>query len=129
MAVRNTTGKGRSTQGKKNTAPTEESGRIQPQARELEEAVLGALMLEKDAYSIIGDILKKESFYVKEHELIFEAISHLAIQQKPIDILTVTERLRQTANLEAAGGASYIAQLSQKVVSSAHIEYHSRIIA
>jgi len=114
---------------KKTQVNTEETGRLQPQARELEEAVLGALMLEKDAYSIINEILTPESFYDKSHELIFTAIQNLFIQQKPIDILTVVEQLRKDGNLEAAGGASYIAQLSQKVVSSAHLDYHARIVA
>ena len=117
------------TRSKKTTTPTEESGRIQPQARELEEAILGALMLEKDAYSIISDILNPLSFYDKTHELIFAAIQDLAMQQKPIDMLTVIEQLRKKGDLETVGGASYIAQLSQKVVSSAHLEYHARIVA
>lgn len=127
MATQNNTGKG--SRSKKNTSPTEELGRIQPQARELEEAVLGALMLEKDAYSIIGDLLKPVSFYDKSHELIFAAIQDLALNQRPIDMLTVIEQLRSKGELEAIGGISYITQLTQKVVSSAHIEYHSRIIA
>ncbi|GHU62092.1 replicative DNA helicase [Bacteroidia bacterium] len=117
------------TRTRKNPVKTEESGRLQPQARELEEAILGALMLEKDAYSIVGEILKSESFYDRAHELIFTAIQNLAIQQKPIDILTVVDQLRKDGNLEAAGGVSFIAQLSQKVVSSAHLDYHARIVA
>jgi len=117
------------TKPKKTTVNTEETGRLQPQARELEEAVLGALMLEKDAYSIISEILSPECFYDKNHELIFTAIQDLAIQQKPIDILTVVEQLRKNGTLDEIGGASYIAQLSQKVVSSAHIDYHARIVA
>ena len=117
-----------SARAKKLTVSTEESGRLQPQARELEEAVLGALMLEKDAYSIISEILTPECFYDKNHELIFTAIRDLAMLQKPIDILTVVDQLRKSGTLEAIGGTSYIAELSQKVVSSAHIEYHARII-
>jgi replicative DNA helicase len=117
------------TRTKKTQVITEESGRLQPQARELEEAVLGALMLEKDAYAIISEILTPESFYDKSHELIFTAIQNLAIQQKPIDILTVVDQMRKEGSLETAGGASYIAQLSQKVVSSAHLDYHARIVA
>ena len=112
-------------------APTnsEEIGRLQPQAPELEEAVLGALMLEKDAYSVVSEILKPESFYNKTHELIFSAIQDLAVQQKPIDMLTVVEQLRKKGDLDIVGGPFYIAQLSQKVVSTAHLDYHSRIIA
>jgi replicative DNA helicase len=114
---------------KKAPVNTEETGRLQPQARELEEAVLGALMLEKDSYSIISELLKPECFYDKTHELIFTAIQDLAIQQKPIDILTVVEQLRKNGTLETVGGITYIGQLSQKVASSAHIEYHARIVA
>ena len=120
---------GQITKTKKTAVNTEETGRLQPQAREFEEAVLGALMLEKDAYSIVSEILTPECFYDKTHELIFAAIQDLAIQQKPIDMLTVIEQLRKSGKLESVGGTSYIAQLSQKVVSSAHIDYHSRIIA
>jgi len=119
------------TRSPRKTSPTnsEETGRLQPQAKELEEAILGALMLEKDAYSLVGEILHPKSFYSKTHELIFSAIQSLAFQQKPIDMLTVIEQLRKDGVLEQAGGVSYIAELSQKVVSSAHIEYHARIVA
>ncbi len=106
-----------------------ESGRLQPQAKEFEEAVLGALMLEKDAYSVVSDILRPESFYDKTHELIFAAIQDLAVQQKPIDMLTVVEQLKKREDLDFVGGAFYIAQLTSKVVSTAHLDYHARIIA
>ena len=114
---------------KKTNVKTEEAGRLQPQAGELEEAILGALMLEKDAYSLISEIITKECFYSEAHKLIFSAIQNLAIAQKPIDILTVVDQLRKTGTLEKVGGTLYIAQLSQKVVSSAHIEFHARIVA
>ena len=104
-------------------------GRLQPQARELEEAVLGALMLEKDAYSIVCEILKPECFYEKTHELIYSAIVDLAVTQSPIDMLTVTEQLKRRGDLDRVGGPFYISQLTSKVASSAHIEYHARIIA
>jgi replicative DNA helicase len=120
---------GRTSRQKKSVAPSEDGGRIQPQARELEEAVLGALMLEKEAFSIISDTLSPACFYDKTHELIFTAIRDLAVEQKPIDVLTVVEQLRRKGDLETVGGASYIAQLSQKVVSSAHLGYHARIVA
>lgn len=109
------------------TAP--DVGKLPPQARELEEAVLGALMLEKDAYSIVGEILKPESFYDPAHQLVYGAIQGLAMQQKPVDVLTVIEELKRRGELEPAGGALYIAELSEKVASAAHIEYHARIIA
>jgi replicative DNA helicase len=129
MAVQENKPGGSNTRPKKTTPPTERSGRIQPQARELEEAILGALMLEKDAYAIIGEMLTPKSFYNKTHELIFKAIRDLAMKQEPIDLLTVVEQLRRSGDLETVGGVSYIAQLSQKVVSSAHLEYHARIVA
>jgi replicative DNA helicase len=104
-------------------------GRRPPEARELEEAILGALMLEKDAYSIISDILKPESFYEYSHQIIFKAIQNLALTQKPVDMLTVQEQLKKQGNLEEAGGAYYIAQLTGKVASTAHLEFHARIVA
>lgn len=119
----------RNTRKSNNTALVGEYGHLQPQAIELEEAVLGALMIERDAYSVVSDILKPESFYEYRHQILYKAITTLALQQKPVDILTVTEQLRSTGELEEAGGPFYITQLSGKVASSAHIEYHARIIA
>ena len=109
--------------------PINDYGRIQPQAPELEEAVLGALMIEKDAYSLVSEILRPESFYEHRHQLIYSAITDLAVNQKPVDILTVKEQLAKRGDLEEVGGPFYITQLSSKVASSAHIEYHARIIA
>ena len=109
--------------------PVNDYGRIQPQAPELEEAVLGALMIEKDAYSLVSEILRPESFYEHRHQLIYAAITDLAVNQKPVDILTVKEQLSKRGDLEEVGGPFYITQLSSKVASSAHIEYHARIIA
>ena len=111
------------------TVMVPEVGKLPPQVPELEEAVLGALMLEKDAYSIVSDILKPESFYNPVHNIIYGAIQGLAVQQKPVDVLTVVEELKRRGELESAGGAVYVAELSEKVASAAHIEYHSRIIA
>ena len=108
---------------------TDDYGHLQPQAPELEAAVLGALMIEKDAYPLISEILKPESFYEHRHQLLYKAIQTLAIQQNPIDILTVADQLRKTGDLDEVGGPVYIAQLAGRVNSSAHIEYHSRIIA
>ena len=113
----------------KATQPITDYGRIQPQAPELEEAVLGALMIERDAYSLVSEILRPESFYEHRHQLIYRAITDLAVNQKPVDILTVKEQLSKQGQLEEVGGPFYITQLSSKVASSAHIEYHARIIA
>lgn len=104
-------------------------GRIPPQALELEEIVLGALLLEKDAYGQISEILRPDCFYVQAHEMIFEAIRNLAMNQHPVDMLTVTEELRRLGNLEAVGGAAYVAGLTMKVASTANLEYHAKIVA
>lgn len=122
-------GKKRYPAKKQSENPISLIGRRPPEARDLEEAVLGALMLEKDAFSIISDILKPSSFYDHAHELIYTAIQSLALSQKPVDMLTVQEQLRKQGDLEDAGGAYYIAQLTGKVASTAHLEYHARIIA
>ena len=105
-----------------------EYGKIPPQAVELEEAVLGAVMLEKDAVLSVIDILKPGSFYKDAHQKIYRAIIDLSTQEKAIDILTVTEELRKSKNLEEVGGPLYITQLTSKVASAAHLEFHARII-
>ncbi len=108
--------------------PTNFLGKIPPQAVELEEAVLGALMLEKDALTNVIDILKVESFYKESHKVIFQAILDLFSESQPIDLLTVTTQLRKNGALEIAGGAFYVTELTSKVASAANIEYHARII-
>ena len=119
----------RNTRVVEKTVMVADIGKMPPQAPELEEAVLGALMLEKDAFSIISDILKPESFYSDSHQAIFGAIYNLAMQQKPVDVLTVVEELKRRGELEAVGGAVYVAELTDKVASAAHVEYHARIIS
>jgi replicative DNA helicase len=104
-------------------------GKLPPQAPELEEAVLGAVMLEKDAILEVIDILKPESFYREEHQKIFQAIIDLTSANKAIDLLTVTEELRKKKQLEEIGGPVYIAQLTSRVASAAHVEFHARIVA
>jgi replicative DNA helicase len=108
--------------------PTNFLGKVPPQAVELEEAVLGALMLEKDALTNVIDILKVESFYKDSHKVIFQAILDLFSESQPIDLLTVTSQLRKNGALEIAGGAFYVTELTSKVASAANIEYHARII-
>lgn len=105
------------------------TGKLPPQAIELEEAVLGALMLEKDALSAVVDILRPESFYKDAHQRIFNAIQNLFAKSEPIDILTVTNELRKNGELEFAGGAFYITELTNRVASAANIEFHARIIS
>jgi len=103
-------------------------GKIPPQAKDLEEAVLGAIMLEKGAFDTIVEILKPECFYVDAHQRIFSSMQGLANKSQPIDILTVAEELRFREELEMVGGAYYVTKLTNAVVSAANIEAHSRII-
>jgi replicative DNA helicase len=104
-------------------------GKLPPQAVDLEEAVLGALMIEKDALSTVIDILRPESFYKEAHQRIYTAIVTLFANSEPIDLLTVTAKLRAMGELEVAGGALYITELTSRVNSAANIEYHARIIS
>ncbi|MEY2970073.1 MAG: hypothetical protein RLZZ599_446 [Bacteroidota bacterium] len=103
-------------------------GRVPPQALDLEEAVLGALLIDKNALSKIVDILHSNAFYKEQHKLIFKAVVNLFGENQPVDILTVAAELRKSGEMKQAGGEVYLAQLSQKVSSAAHIEYHARII-
>ena len=102
---------------------------LQPQAPEVERAVIGALLVDKDAYSIVCEILKPESFYEPRNKIIYEAIQQLSMNEQPVDVLTVVDQLSKTGQLEEVGGPAYIADISSHVVSSAHIDYHSRIVA
>ena len=104
-------------------------GKLPPQAIEVEEAVLGALMLERDAYVTVADIIQANSFYKEEHRKIFEAIQSLSGKEKPVDLLMVTQELKDRNQLDEVGGPGYITQLTRRVASAAHIEFHSRIIA
>lgn len=106
-----------------------EHGKIQPQALELEEAVLGAMMLEKEAVNTAIDILQPKSFYKDSHQKIFEVIQELFTKSEPIDILTITNGLKQKGELELVGGPYYITQLTNRVASAANVEFHARIIA
>ncbi|MBC7890653.1 MAG: replicative DNA helicase, partial [Sphingobacteriaceae bacterium] len=103
-------------------------GKLPPQAIEMEEAVLGALMIERDALSAVIDVLHPESFYREAHQRIFIAIRSLFDQSEPVDILTVQNELRRTAELENVGGSVYLAELSQRVNSAANIEAHARAV-
>ena len=104
-------------------------GRQLPRDTELEEAVLGALMLEKDAYTTVCDILKAECFYEPANRKAYEAIQTLGASQQPIDMLTVTEQLRRNGTLDEVGGPVFISELTSRVASGAHVEYHARIVA
>lgn len=103
-------------------------GKVPPQAKDLEEAVLGAVMLEKNAFDVVVEILKPECFYVEAHQRIFRAMQGLQQKNSPIDMLTVVEELKFREELDFVGGAFYVTRLTNAVVSSANIETHARII-
>ncbi len=113
----------------KNPAEGLEIGKIPPQALDLEEAVLGAVMLEKEAVATVSEILQPNYFYKEAHQKIYEAIKDLFGRTEPVDILSVTNELRKNGNLEIVGGAYYVAWLTSRVGSAANVEYHSRVIA
>lgn len=104
-------------------------GHLMPQAPEVEKAVLGALMIDKDAYLEVCDLLKPENFYEPRHQKIYAVIRQLSIEESPVDMLTVTDLLEKKGELEEVGGPSYIADLSSRVTTSANIGYHANIIA
>ena len=105
------------------------TGKLPPRDTELEECVLGELMLEKDAYMNVADFLTPNAFYDPVNAKIYDAISTLGFNQRPIDMLTVTEQLRANGTLEEVGGAAHIADLTAKVYSAANIEYHAKIVS
>jgi len=106
-----------------------EIGKLPPQATDLEEAVLGAMMLEKDALTNVIDILQPKSFYKESNGRIYGAIQTLFNNSEPVDILTVTNQLKKTGELEIVGGAYYITSLTNRVASAANAEFHARIIS
>ena len=106
-----------------------ERGKIPPQAVDLEETVLGAMMIDRKGVDLGLEVLKSpDVFYKNAHSLIFNAIQQLDQANEPIDMLTVSHKLKENGSLEAVGGDYYLIQLTQKVASSAHMEYHARIL-
>lgn len=103
-------------------------GKIPPQARDMEEVVLGAIMYEKSAFDRVSDLLKPECFYVHSHQSIFRAMQKLQQKNQPIDILTVVEELKNLQELDNVGGPYYVTKLTDSVVSSANIEAHAKVI-
>ena len=102
---------------------------VQPQAPDVEQAVLGALMIDSNAYNAIKHIITASTFYEPKNKMVFEAIKHLAERERPIDILTIADQLLNEKKLDEVGGAAYIAELSSRVATSANIKYHAQIIA
>lgn len=109
--------------------PLWEHGKVPPQAIDLEEAVLGAIMLEKDALTAVIDIIKPAVFYKESHQMIFAAITRLFGKSEPVDILTVTNELKNNGELDIVGGPFYVTQLTNRIASAANVEYHARIIS
>src|SRR4249919_226235 len=105
-----------------------EVGKLPPQAVDLEEAVLGAIMLEKEAFNAIADLLNPDAFYKEQNGRICGAILALANRGEPFDILTVTQELKRTGELEFVGGAYYVSAITNRIASSANIEFHMRIV-
>jgi replicative DNA helicase len=99
-----------------------------PAVPEVEAAVLGAMLIEKEAVSKAIELLTPESFYLKEHKLIFEAMVHLFQSTEPIDTVTLYNELKKREKLEEAGGIVYMSKLAQNISSAANIEYHAKII-
>ena len=110
-------------------ASSMEYAHVQPHASEVEKAVLGALMIDKNAFMEVGDSLAPESFYEPRNQMVYDAIRNLSIEDSPIDVLTVTDKLAKMGKLEEVGGPGYIAELSSRVATSANVEYHANIVA
>lgn len=118
-----------SNRGRSKTPIDTTYGHLQPQAVDLEQVVLGALMIDSDAFSVVSEILRPETFYEPKHQYIYEAIQTLNMNERPVDIMTVTEEVKRMGKIEVVGGPVYIMELSSKVASSAHIEYHAKILS
>ncbi|MCG2459438.1 replicative DNA helicase [Flavobacteriaceae bacterium F89] len=112
----------------KSTLINLERGKIPPQSLDLEEVVLGAMMIDKKGVDEVIDILHPDVFYKDAHRYIYEAIFKLFESSEPVDLLTVSAQLKKDGRLDLAGGDFYLIKLTQKVASSAHIEFHARII-
>lgn len=116
-------------ENKKTRKVNNNSIHMQPQAVDIEKMVLGALMVDKDAFSVVSEILHPETFYEPRSQKIYKAIQTLSLNEDPVDIMTVVEELKREGTLDDIGGAGYILELSERVASSAHIEYHAKILA
>lgn len=114
---------------KKNTAPIDTNyAHLQPQAVELEKIVLGSMMIDSDAFSMVSEMLVPETFYEPRHQKIYEAIQTMNMEERPVDIMTLMDQLSKMGDLQRVGGAEYLMEISSQVASSAHIEYHARIL-
>lgn len=105
-----------------------ENGKLQPQAVEMEEAVLGAALLESDSFFVISVFMKPKHFYIEQNGFIFQAMLDIASKSEPIDTLTVVQQLKRKGELEIVGGSFYVSSLTNRVASSHNIEHHARIV-
>lgn len=110
-------------------ASSESAGRVPPQAVDVEQSVLGAMLIENEAIAKAIEILTAEAFYTNKHQKIYRAVLSLFERSNPVDLITLTDELKRRAELEAVGGAYYLTELTTKVASAANVEYHARIIA
>ncbi len=116
--------------GKGHVAPIDPNfAHVQPQAVDLERVVLGALMVDSDAFSMVSEILKPETFYEPRHQKIYEAIRNMNMDERPVDIMTLVDELTKMGQIDKVGGADYLMEISSSVASAAHIEYHAHILA
>jgi replicative DNA helicase len=104
-------------------------GHVMPQAPEMEEAVLGTLTIDKEAYLEVCELLRPESFYEPRNQIVYEAIQHLTMEEIPVDVMIVVNKLEKTEKLNEVGDAGYIADLSSRVATSANIEYYANVVA
>ena len=102
---------------------------LQPQAVNVEQAVLGALMIDSDAFSVVSELLKPDTFYDPRHKRIFQAIQVMNMEERPVDIMTLADQLAKTGELDKVGGAQYLMDISAGMASAAHVESHARILA
>ncbi len=122
-------GNGSTYRNKSDNNVLEQQGRVPPQAIEVEEAVLGAMLIEHEAATIALQMLKAEDFYRPAHTHIYEALHDLYERDNPLDLLTVENELRDRQLLDSCGGPSYLSELTRSVSSAANIDYHAQIIA
>ena len=116
--------------GKKGTSPIDPNfAHVQPQAVEMERVVLGALMVDSDAFSVVSELLKPETFYEPRHQKIYEAIRNMNMDERPVDIMTLNDELSKMGEIDKVGGVDYLMEISSQVASAAHVESHARILA
>ncbi|MGO5199946.1 replicative DNA helicase [Prevotellaceae bacterium LCP21S3_C11] len=116
--------------GKKGTSPIDPNfAHVQPQAVEIERVVLGALMVDSDAFSVVSELLTPETFYEPRHQKIYEAIRNMNMDERPVDIMTLNDELSKMGEIDKVGGVDYLMEISSQVASAAHVESHARILA